>query len=96
MPCTPAPKRKNRASSARAAKRAKTERDEEFEAFLKKDWQYWWRFESPEEEDRFQRRLDEANREFLAEWPHDSQPLGEHYGEVEKKVYKEIVCHRKK
>jgi hypothetical protein len=90
-PGQPAPKRKK----DEAAKKSRTEFDKDFEAFLKKGWQYWWRFDSPEEEDQFQRRLDEANRQFMADWTLESQPLDRHFAEVEKRVYAEVVANRK-
>lgn len=97
VPRQPAPKRKkDKAPPARGAKKIRTELDKDFEAFLKKGWQYWWRFNSPEEEDQFLQRLAEANRQFLAGWTLESQPLDEHFGEVEKKVYQEVVANRNK
>ena len=97
VPRQPAPKRKkDKAPPASGAKKIKTEIKKDFEAFMKKGWQYWWRFDSPEEEDQFQRGLDEANRQFMADWTLESQPLDKHFGEVEKKVYQEVVANRKK
>lgn len=97
VPRQPAPKRKkDMAPPASGAKKIKTEIKKDFEAFMKKGWQYWWKFNSPDEEDQFQQRLDEATSQFLDDWTLESQPLDKHFGEVEKKVYQEVVANRKK
>jgi hypothetical protein len=95
VPGQPAPKRKkDKAAQARGAKKSRIELDKDFEAFLKKGWQYWWTFDSPDEEEQFQQRLAEANRQFLADWTLESQPLDRHFAEVEKRVYEEVVANR--
>lgn len=99
LPGPSAPKRKKLLPPAIAAnvKRKRTQLDEEYEAFLKKDkdWAAWWRFDCPEEEERFERLRDDAFHHFYASWAYESQPRHQDIWEVEKKVYDEIVANRR-
>lgn len=98
VPGPPAPKRKKKVppTNDANAKPKRTKLEEEYEEFLKKgkDWVGWWRFECPEEEEEFERRLPKAYQQFYAAWDHEAQPRFEDKWEVENKVYEEILANR--